>query len=100
MSMYLTDHQINIPIDIEETNIPIVYMSDNKKRLIGPHMRSALSHTKCFKLDIFGDLCSMNNLRCHGILVNYAIFDNELEYYYNFCGPCVGDPANQNIICT
>ena len=96
--MYLTDHLINIPIYIENTNIPIVYMSDNEKILIVPHMSSALSQTKCFKLDIFGDLRSINNLRCHGLLVNDAIFDNDLEYYYNFCGPCVGAPVNQNII--
>ena len=98
VGMYLTDHRINIPIHIENKNLPIFYMSDNKKRFIGPHMRSAISHTKCFKLDIVGDLRSINNLWCHGLLMNDAIFNNELEYYYNFCGPCFGAPANQNII--
>ena len=43
VGMYFTDHRIHIPIDRENTNMPIVYnsfVSENEKQLIGPHMRS------------------------------------------------------------
>ena len=39
--MFLTDHQTGISIDIEQTNIPVVYnylVLDNEKQLIGPQM--------------------------------------------------------------
>ena len=99
--MYLTDHQINRPIDIEQIKIPIVYnffVSDNGKLLIGPQMCSELSHKGISKLDIFGDLCSINSIRCHGISVNDTNFDNELEYYSNLCVTCFGSLANKILL--
>ena len=101
MSIYLTDHQINIPIDIEQINIPIVYnsfVSENGKRLIGPQMHSELSHKIISKLDIFGYLFSINNLRFHGISVNDTNFDRELDYYSNLCVTCFGSLANKILL--
>ena len=63
--MYLIDDLIIIHISREQTNIPIVYnsfVSYNKKRLVGTHMRSALSRTRLSELYIFGYLHSINNL--------------------------------------
>ena len=60
-------------------------------------MRSALSHSILSKLDIYGDLCYINNLWDHGISLNYAKKFNKLEYYSKFCVPCVGGPLNKNI---
>ena len=79
VSMYLSDHLIHITIDRDKKNIPLVYnsfISDNKKRFISPQMHSALSHTIISKFDIFGDLCSINNLQAHGISVSDATLDN------------------------
>ena len=42
-----TDNRINIHIDIEQTNIPIVhkyFMSENTKLFIGPQMRAPISY--------------------------------------------------------
>ena len=60
-------------------------------------MCSALSYTRPFKFDIFGDLRSISNLQDYGISVNDATFENELEYYYNSCGSCVVAPENMDI---
>ena len=60
-------------------------------------MRSSLYHTRPSKLDIFGELRSINNFGCYGLSVNDAIFDNKLEYYSNFCIPCVESPVNKNL---
>ena len=42
-------------------------------------MNSELSHKILYKLDIFGELRSINNFRNHGLSVNDSTFDNELE---------------------
>ena len=60
-------------------------------------MSSVFSHTRLSKIDIFGDLRYINNIRYHGLSVNYYNFDNELEYYYKFCGTCVEALVNKNI---
>ena len=52
-------------------------MSENKKLWIGPQMHSALSHTILYRLDIFGDLRSMNNIQDHGLSVKDATFDHK-----------------------
>ena len=99
VSIYFTDHWINIPIDRGTKNLSIAYndfVSENKKWLIVTKMCSSLSHTRISKI-CFGDLCSINNLQAHGISANYANFDNEWENYYKLCGNCVGAPANKNI---
>ena len=70
VSMYLTDHQIHIPVDRERKNPPIVYNSfvlDSEKRFIGTQMRSALSHTILCKLEMFGDLYFINNTQVIGL---------------------------------
>ena len=60
-------------------------------------MRSALSHTRNYKLHIFGDLRSINNLQDNGLSVTDKNFDNELEYYSKVCGTCVAAPTNKDI---
>ena len=83
MSMHFTDHWIHIHIDREQTILPVVhnyFMSDHYNQLIGPQMRLSLFHTLTSELYIFGDLCFINNLLYHGLSVNDATFDNELEY--------------------
>ena len=54
-------------------------MSENDKKFIGPQMRSALSHTRLSKLDLFGDLRTINNILAQGLSVNDDTFDNDLE---------------------
>ena len=71
-------------------------MSDHEIRLIGPQMRSELSHTRLSKLDLFCDLRFIKNIRDPGLSVNDATFDHELEYYSKFCGLSVGLPVNRN----
>ena len=75
VSIYLTDHWIQIHIDIEQTNLPIFYnyfISENENRLIGPHMRSEWSHTIIYKLNFSGDFGCIHNLRADGLSVNAA----------------------------
>ena len=49
------------------------------------------------KHDLFGDFCSINNIRPRGISVNDATFENGLEFYSKFYGTCAIAPENENI---
>ena len=86
-----------MPIDRGKNKFPIVYnyfVSENERRLIFPQMSSALSHTRLFNVDIFGELRSINNIQDHGLSVNDFNFVNDVEYNSRFCGTCVGSHAN------
>ena len=66
--------------------------------LIGHQMRSELYHTRLSKIDIFGNLRSINNIQAHDISVNDATFDNELEHYYIFRCPYVLSPVKKILV--
>ena len=75
VSMMLPNHQIDIGIHIEEANLAIVhdsFVSKVEKRMIGPQMRSAISHTRLSKLDFFGDLQTTEDYQ------DLALFGNDM----------------------
>ena len=57
--MYLKFNRIHITVYIGGANLSVVhnsFVNDHQKRTIGPQMRSSLAYSKLSKLDIFGNL--------------------------------------------
>ncbi len=97
--MMLPNHQIDIGIHIEEANLAIVhdsFISQVEKLKIGPQMHSAISRTRLSKLDFFGDLQTKEDYQ-DLVLFGNEMFEQEFEYYSNFCGTCADSPSNQNL---
>ena len=97
--MMWPNHQIDIGIHTEEANLAIVhnsFVSKTEKWMIGPQMNSAISCTRLSKLDFFGDLQTTEDYWDLALFGN-DMFEQEFEYYSNFCGTCDGSPLNQNL---
>ena len=59
VEMYCKGNRIAIPIRSEQANLPIVYnyfVSTQKKKEIGPHIRYAMAYSNLSTLELFGDI--------------------------------------------
>jgi hypothetical protein len=100
VTMHLPIHRIIIPIELGGTNLPVSYtlfVSQRKKEDIGPQMRLWLAFSRLSKLDSFGDLDSIETLQAENLLSEKIDVERDFKHYSQFCGSCVGTPANQNI---
>ena len=92
--MLLKTSTIEIHIAREKHNLPVVFdsfVSTKTKRALASTMRSGLCHARLNILDFFHD----NDL---GTLeVSPRFWHHEPEHYSNFCAPCVGSQANENL---
>ena len=98
------EHLLRIPIDIRGTNLPIlndVWCTDNERKTIGPHLRSALvQHSLAFRGSYQKAQQSLQ-LNKLGIPRQWNQDLDDFEFEYNamesICCPCVGDDSNANL---
>ena len=80
------NHQIKIPIDTFNTNIPLIHdvsCTDKERREVAPHLRSSMAkHTLNFK-------------KSWTVAVEYMEF--ETTHKQKVCCPCVADESNENL---
>ena len=92
--MLLKTSTIDIEIVREQNNLPAVFdsfVSDEAKKALAGTMRSGLAHARLGILDFFHD----NDL---GDIGRTSTNDSTgIEHHSQFCGPCVGSQANENL---
>ena len=90
------NNRIHITIDLGRTNLPVVhnsFVTDYQKREIGPQTSSSLTYSRLSKLDVFGDLISIQYLQDMDISSEQMKIELEFEHnYYHLFGACVGSP--------
>ena len=92
--MLLKTSTIDIHIVREKHNLPVVFdsfVSTKTKRALATTMRSGLCHARLNILDFFHDNI-LDTLE-----VSPRFWHHEPEHYSNFCAPCVGSQANENL---
>ena len=92
--MHLDQHCIEILIDRNKTNLPILdntAVTDKEKRKASPFIRSALAATEARQVDIFGDFLTSSQFDKNPDV------DAEYQYYSKLCCPCVGTEDNINL---
>ena len=102
------EHLLHIPIDVRNTNLPIVYdvwCTDRERKTIGPHLRSALVKQPLSFQEGFHTARTTAKTACSRSKLGFprswncatSDFDYEFSAFQQMCCPCVGDDANVNL---
>ncbi|KAL7465924.1 hypothetical protein ACHAXS_006229 [Conticribra weissflogii] len=100
----LPQHYVEIPIDIKQTNLPIVFgvsCTDVERQEIGIHLRSCLMKHRLDFGDSYAQAQTALSRERLGFVRRWRndleAFDYEFQETQRFCCPCVGDDSNQNL---
>ena len=66
VTMHLPLNIIHILVDLGSTNLPVLHNSvvtEHRKRAIGTQMQSSLDYSRLSKLDIFGEMNTIQSLQ-------------------------------------
>ena len=101
ITTHLQFHWIHISVDIGGTNLPLVhnsFVTEHQKRVILPQMRSSLAYSILSKLDVFGDLKSIQYLQDMDIYSKQMKIEREFKHNHShLCGTYVGSQANKKL---
>jgi len=97
VEILLDHHTIVIPINREQTNLPVIqdsWLTSKEKQAYGTQMKSALSWSGLYQLNFF------NNEKLEGSRVYLPIereVYSEFDRFSNLGSPCIGQDSNTNL---
>ena len=87
--MVLKNNNIVIPINIQESNHPIIYsyyLASAQKKLHGPLFRSGMSFIGLYYFYLFGNIRTDIDI---SETEGEVMLTEDFENFSHFCGPCV-----------